>query len=97
MRHRCTTTLFVLACWISALSAPGAEAGAATADAATGVAASAAAAPAAVVATAAEVTDYADPSHWLCWPGRAESACDVDLSATVVEADCIMTNCISPP
>jgi hypothetical protein len=32
-------------------------------------------------------TDYADPGHWLCWPGRADDACAVDLAATVIEAD----------
>ena len=31
--------------------------------------------------------DYADGANWLCLPGRAGDACDVDLSATEVDAD----------
>jgi hypothetical protein len=31
--------------------------------------------------------DYSDKANWLCWPGRAGDACDVDLSTTVVAAD----------
>ncbi len=38
-------------------------------------------------AVPAEPPDYADPSHWLCWPGGADSACTADLATTVIEAD----------
>lgn len=31
--------------------------------------------------------DYGDMGNWLCHPGKAGDACDVDLSYTVVEAD----------
>jgi hypothetical protein len=31
--------------------------------------------------------DYADQANWLCWPGAAVNACDVDLTTTVVKAD----------
>jgi len=31
--------------------------------------------------------DYGDPANWLCRPGRAGDACDVDLTTTVVSAD----------
>lgn len=31
--------------------------------------------------------DYARPEAWLCRPGRAGDACDVDLSATVIAAN----------
>src|SRR5665213_596071 len=41
--------------------------------------------PAASAAPAAN--NYADKASWLCWPGRAGDACDVDLSTTVVNAD----------
>ncbi len=35
----------------------------------------------------AAATDYADMANWLCHPGKADDACDVDLTYTVVEAD----------
>lgn len=31
--------------------------------------------------------DYAKPEAWLCWPGKSGSACDVDLTTTVIKAD----------
>jgi hypothetical protein len=30
---------------------------------------------------------YADPTNWLCLPGRVGDACDIDLSVTLVAAD----------
>ncbi|HEY5072234.1 MAG TPA: DUF3089 domain-containing protein [Caulobacteraceae bacterium] len=36
---------------------------------------------------AAAANNYADKADWLCWPGRAGDACDVDLAATVVAGD----------
>jgi hypothetical protein len=44
------------------------------------------AAPGAAEAATAARNDYADPTTWLCRPGR-DDACAVDLDATVVEAD----------
>ena len=35
--------------------------------------------------------DYADPATWLCRPGLKASACDTDLTTTVVKADGTMT------
>ena len=35
--------------------------------------------------------DYADPKSWLCRPGQAGSACDVDHTTTVVAADGTLT------
>ncbi|WP_018149591.1 DUF3089 domain-containing protein [Henriciella marina] len=32
-------------------------------------------------------TDYSELSNWLCHPGKAEDACDIDLDYTVVSAD----------
>ncbi len=32
-------------------------------------------------------TDYSVPAHWLCKPGKANNACDVNLDATVINAD----------
>lgn len=32
-------------------------------------------------------TDYAVPANWLCRPGIAKNACDVNLDATIVKAD----------
>jgi hypothetical protein len=32
-------------------------------------------------------TDYSVPAHWLCKPGNANNACDVNLDTTVIEAD----------
>ena len=34
-----------------------------------------------------EAADYGDMANWLCHPDKAEDACSVDLSYTVVEAD----------
>ena len=36
---------------------------------------------------APDKNDYANPANWLCRPGRANDACAIDLSATVVTAD----------
>ena len=30
--------------------------------------------------------NYAEPAHWLCWPGR-DDACAADLATTVIESD----------
>jgi hypothetical protein len=30
---------------------------------------------------------YADPASWLCWPGRAGDACDIDLTVTTIGRD----------
>lgn len=47
-----------------------------------------AATPAAAVTPAASGrTDYSVPAHWLCRPGIANNACDVNMDATVVKAD----------
>jgi hypothetical protein len=35
--------------------------------------------------------DYADPKSWLCRPGQAGSACDIDNAATVITADGTLT------
>ena len=35
--------------------------------------------------------DYADPTSWLCRPGQAGSACDIDNATTVVAADGTLT------
>jgi hypothetical protein len=32
-------------------------------------------------------TDFADMANWLCRPGKADDACKVDLSTTVINAD----------
>jgi hypothetical protein len=32
-------------------------------------------------------TDYSVPAHWLCKPGNANNACDVNLDTTVIKAD----------
>ncbi|WP_084420115.1 DUF3089 domain-containing protein [Henriciella litoralis] len=34
-----------------------------------------------------EVTNYAEMENWLCHPDKANDACDVDLSYTIVNAD----------
>jgi hypothetical protein len=31
--------------------------------------------------------DYSKSETWLCWPGKAGDACDIDMTATVVAAD----------
>ena len=31
--------------------------------------------------------DYSKPEAWLCWPGKANDACAVDMTTTVVKAD----------
>ncbi len=31
--------------------------------------------------------DYADKANWLCYPGKADDACGVDLTTTVINAD----------
>lgn len=31
--------------------------------------------------------DYADKANWLCYPGKANDACSVDLTTTVINAD----------
>lgn len=31
--------------------------------------------------------DYAKPEAWLCWPGKANDACAIDLTTTVIKAD----------
>ncbi|WP_374472404.1 DUF3089 domain-containing protein [Phenylobacterium sp.] len=31
--------------------------------------------------------DYADKANWLCYPGKADDACAIDLTTTVVKAD----------
>ncbi len=38
------------------------------------------------LSAAAEDVDYGKPEHWLCLPGQSD-ACDVDLSATIIEQD----------
>ena len=42
-------------------------------------------------ALAADAVSYANPETWLCRPGR-QDACTVDLNATVIAADGIMTH-----
>jgi hypothetical protein len=37
-------------------------------------------------AEATAPADYSDPTHWICWPGRAD-ACAIDLDATVIAED----------
>ncbi len=45
-------------------------------------------APAAPQAAAASTrTDYSVPAHWLCRPGITNNACEVNIDATIVEAD----------
>jgi hypothetical protein len=44
-------------------------------------------APATPAAAASTRTDYADAANWLCRPGVANNACDVNLDATIVKAD----------
>ncbi|ACG77140.1 conserved hypothetical protein [Phenylobacterium zucineum HLK1] len=53
------------------------------------LAAGAAQAQTAQAAQAAEParTDYADKANWLCFPGKANDACAVDLTTTVIKAD----------
>ncbi|MFZ5719320.1 MAG: DUF3089 domain-containing protein [Pseudomonadota bacterium] len=34
-----------------------------------------------------ERNDYSKPAAWLCWPGKADDACAVDLTTTVIAAD----------
>jgi hypothetical protein len=46
--------------------------------------------PAPAAAPAAPI-DYSDPKTWLCRPGRAGDACDVDMTTTVVAADGTLT------
>jgi hypothetical protein len=41
--------------------------------------------------TEVKPNDYKDESNWLCRPGRAGDACDVDLTTTVVAADGTLT------
>ncbi len=50
-------------------------------------------APAPAAAPAADIkpNDYANEANWLCRPGRAGDACDVDLTTTVVAADGTLT------
>jgi hypothetical protein len=43
--------------------------------------------PAQPAAEDTKPNDYSDPKTWLCRPGAANSACDVDLSTTIVAAD----------
>ncbi|MBI1339457.1 DUF3089 domain-containing protein [bacterium] len=43
--------------------------------------------PPAAPAPTAGATDYANAANWLCLPGKANDACSVDLTATVVNAD----------
>ncbi len=38
-------------------------------------------------AGSASRTDYAVAAHWLCKPGKANNACDVNLDTTVINAD----------
>jgi len=42
-------------------------------------------------APALQPNDYQDEKSWLCRPGRASDACDVDLTTTVVAADGTLT------
>lgn len=47
-------------------------------------------APAAQPAAAAAVssrTNYGDKANWLCWPGKGDDACAVNLDTTVIKAD----------
>jgi hypothetical protein len=50
-------------------------------------AAQAPAQPAAPAPAAAAPVDYTRPESWLCRPGRADDACTIDLTTTVVAAD----------
>jgi len=38
-------------------------------------------------APAAPKNDYANKANWLCWPGKANDACAIDLTTTIVAAD----------
>lgn len=46
-----------------------------------------AASQASAQAPAATRTDYADKANWLCFPGKANDACAIDLTTTVINAD----------
>ena len=35
--------------------------------------------------------DYSRPEAWLCWPGKADDACAIDNTTTVIKADGSMT------
>jgi hypothetical protein len=67
-------------------NAPGAPSGPVSTPAA---AAPASATPAAAAAPAGPSprTDYSLAAHWLCKPGKANNACDVNLDTTVIKAD----------
>ena len=43
-------------------------------------------APATSAPVASSMTDYSDPSVWLCWPGR-ENACTAPQDATIINED----------
>jgi hypothetical protein len=90
-----STMLLATAC-ISSEPAPAATAPAATVAAAPApppappVAATPAPAPpaAAPAPTApSSRTDFAQKANWLCWPGKADDACAVNIDATIVKAD----------